>query len=65
VGNENREQRGHTSGYMAYCEFSHEEGWTKGTKVIHGSLGFKYKPLEKTTMIADCSENQFTLHDFV
>jgi DNA polymerase III delta subunit len=30
---------------------------------IHGLLGQKFLPLEKTNAIADCLENQFTLHD--
>jgi hypothetical protein len=30
---------------------------------IHGLLGLKYHPLEKANAIADCLENQFTLHD--
>jgi hypothetical protein len=29
---------------------------------IHGPLGLKFLPLEKANAIADCLENQFTLH---
>jgi hypothetical protein len=30
---------------------------------IHGLLGLKYHPVDKANAIADCLENQFTLHD--
>jgi hypothetical protein len=30
---------------------------------IHGLLGLKYHPEDKANAIADCLENQFTLHD--
>jgi hypothetical protein len=30
---------------------------------IHGPLGITYQPNEKTNVIADCLENQFTSHD--
>jgi hypothetical protein len=32
----------------------------KAPTAIHGPLGLKYQPLEKTSTIADCLENQFT-----
>jgi hypothetical protein len=30
---------------------------------IHGLLGLKYRLVDKANAIADCLENQFTLHD--
>jgi hypothetical protein len=30
---------------------------------IHGPLGLKYYPADKSNAIADCLENQFTPHD--
>jgi hypothetical protein len=48
---------------MAYCEIPHDEGWPKAPAAIHGPSGFKYHPIEKSNMIADCLENQFTPHD--
>jgi hypothetical protein len=35
----------------------------KAPTAILGPLVFKYQLLDKTTMIADCLENQFTPHD--
>jgi hypothetical protein len=32
---------------------------------IHGLLGLNYHPVDKANAIADCLENQFTLHEAV
>jgi hypothetical protein len=48
---------------MDYFEVSHKDGWTKGTNSYAWSPGLKYHMLKKGNTIADCLENQFTLHD--
>jgi hypothetical protein len=48
---------------MAHCEIPHEEDGLKKPTAIHGTFGLIYYPLEKANAIADCLENQFTLHD--
>jgi hypothetical protein len=35
----------------------------KKPTAIHGPFGLTFHPLEKANAIADCLENQFTLHD--
>jgi hypothetical protein len=35
----------------------------KKPSAIHGPFGLTFHPLEKANAIADCLENQFTLHD--
>jgi hypothetical protein len=35
----------------------------KKPTAIHGPFGLIFHPLEKANTIADCLENQFTLHD--
>jgi hypothetical protein len=40
-----------------------KRGGPKAPTAILGPLGLKYQLLDKATMIADCLENQFTLHD--
>jgi hypothetical protein len=35
----------------------------KKPTAIHGPFGLTFHPLEKASAIADCLENQFTLHD--
>jgi hypothetical protein len=51
------------SGYLAHCEISPIEKWTKGTNCNSWPSGFKFHPSEKAKAIADCLYNQFTPHD--
>jgi hypothetical protein len=48
---------------MAHCEIPHEEGWSKETNYNSWYFRPYFHPLEKAIAIADCLENQFTLHD--
>jgi hypothetical protein len=48
---------------MAYCKIPNKKVWTKSNTAIHGPLGFVFYPFNKTDIISDGLENQFTAHD--
>jgi hypothetical protein len=48
---------------MAHCEVIQNRDGPRAPAAIHGLLGLKYHPVDKVNAIADCLENQFTLHD--
>jgi len=55
---------GYTSSYIANCETPHIcDGPKWRPTTLHCPLGLKYLPMQKVKAIADCFENQFTLHD--
>jgi hypothetical protein len=48
---------------MGYCEILHKKVGQKAPSIIRGPLDPIFYPIDKANIIADCSENQFTLHD--
>jgi hypothetical protein len=40
-----------------------KSGGPKASSAIHGPLGHIFYPIDKANIIADCLENQFTVHD--
>jgi hypothetical protein len=48
---------------MAHYETLMKRDMPKKPTAIHASFGLIFHPLEKVNAIANCLENQFTLHD--
>jgi hypothetical protein len=63
MGNKVGKLRSHISSNMAYCEIPHKKGWTRAPSALHDPLCSILYPVDKASIIADCIENQLTVHD--